>query len=177
MIISPGSWCTQDFVCALQECSLCFPKSCKILVIKSHWPSKSDFLGIPNPYARSLGWEARHGTQNFHNSRRISLIFLYGLCVTHPAEIGFDFIVTALPTISRGFFLVFGCGYLFLVGSNALLSMVVQQLVAILVLSWEEMSTHFSTLPSWTPYFKTQLTCADSLLLVALVLKDLHLLK
>ena len=116
MITSPGSWCTQDLVCALQEWSFCFPKSCRILVIKSHWPSKSDFLGIPNPYARSLGWEARHGTQNFHNSRRISLIFLYGLWVTHPAEIGFDFIVTALPTISCGFFLVFGCRLSFFCG-------------------------------------------------------------
>ena len=74
------------------------------------------------------------------------------------------------------FSLYLDVGYLFLVGSKALLSMVVQQLVAILVLSWEEMSTHFSTLPSRTPYFKTQLTCADSLLLVALVLRDLHLL-
>ena len=41
-------------------------------------------------------------------------------------------------------------GYLFLVGSSVLLSMVVQQLVANLVLSQQEMSTHPSTLPSWT---------------------------
>ena len=41
-------------------------------------------------------------------------------------------------------------GYLFLVGSSILLSMVVQQLVAILVLSQEEMSTCPSTLPSLT---------------------------
>ena len=116
MIISPGSQCTQDFVCALQEWSLCFPKSCRILIIKPHWPSKSDFQTIPNPYARSLGWVARHGTQNFHNNRRTSLVLLYGLWVTHPAEIGFDFIVTALPTISRGFFLVFGCGLSFFGG-------------------------------------------------------------
>ena len=39
-------------------------------------------------------------------------------------------------------------GYLFLVSSSALLSMVVQQLVANLVLSQQEISTHLSFLPS-----------------------------
>ena len=39
---------------------------------------------------------------------------------------------------------------LFLVGSNVLLSMVVQQLVVILVLLQVEMSAHPSTRPSWT---------------------------
>ena len=38
---------------------------------------------------------------------------------------------------------------LFLVGSSVFLLMVVQQLVAILVL-WQKMSAHPSTLPSWT---------------------------
>ena len=40
--------------------------------------------------------------------------------------------------------------YLFLVGSSVLLSMVVQQLVAVLVLSQEEMSARPSTPPSLT---------------------------
>jgi len=40
--------------------------------------------------------------------------------------------------------------FFFLVGSSILLSMIVQQLVAILVLSQEEMSTRPSTLPSLT---------------------------
>ena len=44
LLLSPGSWCTQGFVCALQE-SL-FPQSCRSSVIKSHWPSKSNSLGI-----------------------------------------------------------------------------------------------------------------------------------
>ena len=114
VITSPESWCTQDFVCALQDWAS-VSWSHRILVIKSHWPSKSDFLGIPNPYARSLGWETRHGTQNFHNSRT-SLVLLYGLWVTHLAEIGFGFIMTALPTISHGFFLVFACGLSFFGG-------------------------------------------------------------
>ena len=39
-------------------------------------------------------------------------------------------------------------GYLFFVGSNILLSMVVQQLVVILLFSQEKMNAHSSTLPS-----------------------------
>ena len=61
------------------------------------------------------------------------------------------FIMTAPLLLSHcGFFFVFGCGISFLVGSNILLLMVVQQLISVLVLSQEEMSTCASTLPSWT---------------------------
>ena len=51
-VTAPFPWvlvCTR-FVCALQE-SL-FPWSCGNSVIKSQWPSKSDSLGIPSPFAR-----------------------------------------------------------------------------------------------------------------------------
>ena len=60
---------------------------------------------------------------------------------------GFDFIMIAsLLPFHCSFFFVFDI--FFLVGSNMLQLMVVQQLVAILVLSQEEMSAHPSTLPS-----------------------------
>ena len=36
--------------------SLC-PQSCGSSVIKSHWPPKSNSLGLLNPFARSPGWE------------------------------------------------------------------------------------------------------------------------
>ena len=51
LLLSSGSWCTQDFACALQDWSLCFPESCGSLVIKSHWPSRPDSLDqrIPSP--------------------------------------------------------------------------------------------------------------------------------
>ena len=42
LFLSPGSWCTQGFVCALQSP---FPQSCGSSVIKSHWPPKSNSLG------------------------------------------------------------------------------------------------------------------------------------
>ena len=58
-LLSPASWCTQGFVCVLQE-SL-FPQSCGSSIIKSCWPSKSDSLGIPSPFARSPGGEVGCG--------------------------------------------------------------------------------------------------------------------
>ena len=37
LLLSSGSWCTQNFVCALQDWSLCFPQSCGSHAIKSCW--------------------------------------------------------------------------------------------------------------------------------------------
>ena len=57
----------------------------------------------------------------------------------------------APPTVSLQLLLcLWMWGIIFLVGSSILLSMAVQQLVVILVLSQEEMSACPSTLPSWT---------------------------
>ena len=78
-------------------------------------------------------------------------IIVLHLWVTHPAVMGFDFIVIVplLPS-HCGFSFVFGCGISFLVSSSVFLSMIVQQLVMILVLSQERVSAHSSTPPSWT---------------------------
>ena len=70
------------------------------------------------------------------------------LWVTHPADMGFDFIMIMPLLIVLLQLLIYLWMYLFLVGSSVLLSMVVQQLVANLVLSQQEMNTHPSTLPS-----------------------------
>ena len=75
---------------------------------------------------------------------------------THPVVMGFDFIVIAPLLLSHcGFSFVFGCGVSFLVSSSVFLSMIVQQLVAILVLSREGVSARPSTPPSWTNLRKT----------------------
>ena len=68
--------------------------------------------------------------------------------VTHAAVMGFDFIVIAplLPS-HCGFSFVFGCGVSLLVSSSVFLLIIVQQLVVILVLSQEGVSTFPSTLP------------------------------
>ena len=55
----------------------------------------------------------------------------------------------APPTVWLRFSFALGCRYLFLVGSDILLSMVVQQLVEILVFSQEKMSAPPFALPSW----------------------------
>ena len=61
---------------------------------------------------------------------------------------GLYFIVIVPLLLSLfSFFFVLDVGYL-LMGSSILLSMVVQQLAAILVFSQEKMSTHPSILPS-----------------------------
>ena len=54
----------------------------------------------------------------------------------------------APPAVFLGFSFALGCRYLFLVGSDILLSMVIQQLVEILVFSQEKMSAPPSALPS-----------------------------
>ena len=61
--------------------------------------------------------------------------------------IGFDFILIAPLLLPPCFSFVLGVRYLFLVGSSILLSMVVQQLVVIVVLSQEKMSACPSTPP------------------------------
>ena len=39
-----------------------FPQSCGSSVVKSHWPPKSNSLGVLSPFARSPGWEMCHGS-------------------------------------------------------------------------------------------------------------------
>ena len=99
-LLSSGSWCTQDFVCALQDWSLCFPQSSGRPTIKSHWSSRSDSLGIPSPFVRSPGWEASCRVQNLRNSARTSSALLSpSLCITHLVGLGFSFYRDCSPPI------------------------------------------------------------------------------
>ena len=132
----------QNFVCALQDWSVCFPQSSGRPIIKSHWPWQPDSLRNPSPFVGCPGWGAWLGVQNLHNSARTSLVLLFSsLWVTHPAGMRFNFIVIAslLPTCCS--FLSLDVGYLFVMDFSVLLSMAVQQLFAVLALSQEEMST------------------------------------
>ena len=49
VLLSPGSWCTQGFVCVLQMSG---SQSCGKSVIKFHCPPKSNSLGVLSPFAR-----------------------------------------------------------------------------------------------------------------------------
>ena len=145
LLLSSESWYTQDLICALPNWSLCFPWSCESPIIKTCWLSRSDSLGDPSLFVRSPGWEAWRGIQSLHNSERTSLVLLFSSLwvTTWQYEIWF-YHDCAPPSISCSFFFVFGCGVSFLIGFSVLLSMFVQQLVVILLLS-QEMITHPST--------------------------------
>ena len=57
-----------------------FSQSCIISVIKSHWPPKSNSLGVLTPFAKSPGWEICCGSYNFLNSVRIYLVYFSAVC-------------------------------------------------------------------------------------------------
>ena len=54
LLLSPGSLCVQSFVVPSKSL---FPQSCGSSVIKSHWLSQSNSLGVLSPFAGSPGWE------------------------------------------------------------------------------------------------------------------------
>ena len=79
-------------------------------------------------------------------------LLISSLWVAHLVSMGFDFIVIVplLPSVVASPLSLDERYLLWWLYSNALLSMVVQQLVVILVLWQEEMSTHTSNLPAQT---------------------------
>ena len=62
LFLSPGSWYTQGFVCALQVFSSPVLWSS---VIKSHWPPRSNSLRVLSPFAESPGWASVVGPRAF----------------------------------------------------------------------------------------------------------------
>jgi len=58
LLFSPGSWCAQG-LCPPRfvPSKILFSQSRGSSVIKSHWPPKSNSLGVLSPFARSPGWE------------------------------------------------------------------------------------------------------------------------
>ena len=99
-VFSPGSRCTWDLVCALQEWSFCFPQSCGVPVIKAHWPSKPNVLEAPPPMPDLQAWEPDVGL------RTLTL-------VREPLQCNY---FSVPPTISLWLLFVFGSRISFLVG-------------------------------------------------------------
>ena len=54
LLLSPGSWCTQDFFVPSKSL---FLQSCGSSVIKSYWLPRLNSLGVLSPFTRSPGWE------------------------------------------------------------------------------------------------------------------------
>ena len=67
--------------------SLCFPQSCGSSVIKSRYPSKSDSLGIPSPFAKSPGWEVSYvGLRTFPTVQELPWYYCSPVCGLPPSE-------------------------------------------------------------------------------------------
>ena len=116
-VTAPFPWvllCSRCCLCPLRL-ELLFPQSCGSLMIKSHWPSRSDSLGIPSPFVGSPGWGAWYGVPNLYNSGRTSLVLLFSsLWITHQMGMGFDFIMIVPLLLSCcSFFFVFERGLSF----------------------------------------------------------------
>ena len=149
LLLSPGSWYTQDFVCALQEWSLCLPQSCRSPTVKSCWPSRSGTPGISSPFVRSPGWEAWCEAQNLHVRGRTSLMLWFTRFVSHsPGGYGIWFYhgCAPAPVLLQLLLCLWTRGILFLVGSS---SSVNSCSTAISVLL-QVMRTRPSALPSRT---------------------------
>ena len=125
-----------------QWCHICFPQSCGSPAVKSHWPSASDSLRIPSPFTSSQtgGQVLTWGSAPSQQWENFLVLPFSSLWVTRQVGMGFDFtmivpschLIVASPSS-----LDVEC--LFLMGFRILLSMFVQQLVVVLVLSQEEM--------------------------------------
>ena len=131
-------------------------KCCGSPAVKSHWPSKSDCLRIPSPFASSPGWGSgvTWGSEPSQQWENFLVLLFSSLWVTCQVGIGFDFtmiVPSCHLTVASPLSLDVGC--LFLMGFSILLSMAVQQLVVILVHSQEEMSTCPYSPSSWTKFF------------------------
>ena len=158
LLLSSGSWCVQNFARTLQDCCLCFSQCSGSPIIKSHWPSRSDSKGIPSPFVTRLGSLTWGLDPSQQRENCFGIIVLRS--VSHPpGRYGIWFYHDfAPPAISLQLLRLWACGVCFFgVGSNILLLIVVQQLVAILALSQEEMGAHPSTLPSWTGSYVVQI--------------------
>ena len=60
-----------SFVCALDGWSFCFPWSYGSLIIKSHWPSRPDSLGILNPLSDPQAGKPYMGLRTFTTVREL----------------------------------------------------------------------------------------------------------
>ena len=143
--------CTLLCVCPPRVESLFPPvllKSCnQIPLAFKVWFSRNFSSHCRTPRLGSLMWGSERSLQ-WVDFCGISVLQF----VSHPpSSYGIWFYCDcAPPTISLWLLLCLGCGVSFLVSSSVFLSMIVQQLVVIPVLSQEGVRARPSTPPSWT---------------------------
>ena len=101
LLLSPWAPVHARFCACPPRVESLFPQSCGNLVTKSHWPAKSDSMGIPRHFAGSPGWEAWCRVQNLHNSGRAYLVLLLPtLWVAHSEDYGIWFDFDCIPPVS-----------------------------------------------------------------------------
>ena len=125
LLLSSGSWCTQDFVYVLQDWNLCLSQSCGSPKIKSSWPSRPSSLGT---LVSSLDPQAEKPNMGFRTFTTVRELLWYccsQVCGSPIQQVwGFDFILIVFLLLSHwGFFFVFGYRVSFLVGYSILLLM------------------------------------------------------
>ena len=123
LLLSPGSQCTRDFVCARQEWGLSISQSCGSPAIKSRWPSRSDSLGISVTLPDPQAGKPDVGLRTFTAVGELLWYYFCTVCGSPTWRVwDLIFIVIAplLPSYC-GFSFVFGHGESFLVGSSILL--------------------------------------------------------
>ena len=136
-----------DVLC-VQVWSLSFHQFSGSPIITFCWLLKSDSLGILTPLFISSGWEAWYEAKNFHFSGKTYVVLQFSCSPL--GGYGIEFYHYCTPsTISLWLLLCFWMQSIFLGSSSVFLSVVVQQLLVILVLS-EEMNACPSALASWT---------------------------
>ena len=151
LLLSSGSWCAQDFVCVLQDWSLVFPQYCGIFTVISRWPSRQIPWRFPVPLSIPLVGKPDLGFRTFMTVGELLWYYcfpVYGSPTQWVSDLILSWLHPSYPLPAAS--LSLDMGYLFLIGFSVLLSMIVQQLVAVLVLLQEEMSTCPFTPPSWT---------------------------
>ena len=118
--------CTLNFVPS-KIGVFCFPQSYGSPTVESHWPSRSDSLGIPSPFVRSPGWKPAVGSRTFTTVGELLWYYCSPVCGS-PTQQVWDLILSWLCSsyhlaVASSLFL--DMGYLFLVCSGILLWMVV----------------------------------------------------
>ena len=75
-LLGPGAHKFCVCVCVFVLSKSLFPQSCVRSVIKSHWPPKSNSLGVLSPFARSPGWEICCGSSSLSSVQALSCLTL-----------------------------------------------------------------------------------------------------
>ena len=150
LFLSSESWCTQDFVCALQDWSFHLSQSRVSLIIKNPAGLQGQIpWGFPVTLLDPQAGKPDMSFRTFTTVGELLWYYYSPVCGSPTLQI-WDLILSWLcPSyhLTEASSLSLNVKYIFLVGSSILLSMVVQKLIVILMLLMEEMSARPSTLP------------------------------